>query len=526
MDDPNIIPLDYFDTFIKCLQLLSRFAIPAPLDLFTTSSVVNDQEIPSILSRKDVNRIRDVLFHMFNKLFPLFPEMYNYNALLIILKNKPLTQMHQLRALIYFLPPPQKNALIEFISYAHLSNIPTTEIAKTCVPYIFKIHEKYSARYEVILTILIDNFNFMTFQLNQPVSSNSTQYQLKARTISAFPLEPTQGYLHVPDNVVVDIDSMNSVDWVSAIHRDNSHDNTTESREEFGFIPLTFLKLIPEKFTLPLRELNRHDSSLEPYVPISNPKRSNVRQTRQIGSEQITNKCPLCFKSPIENPACCEHCPDDVIGDCCYECLKSITVLKDSACPLCGHSLTRETCIIPTTQVVLEKKKTPSTSPLMERKWKNDYKISIVGKPGVGKTSLLIHFVFGKFIIQTDTTITDIFLKTIIISDVPCMLKIFDFREKSVDGYVLIYKDNDIDSKTYVEEVAEQLQSKFKKFVVVRNDFDNGSATVDDEICKHSVFHFNGKESVTVFSDALRELITDIRATEARPHKPTKCTVV
>ncbi|EDR27075.1 hypothetical protein EDI_135280 [Entamoeba dispar SAW760] len=373
----------------------------------------------------------------------------------------------------------------------------------------------------MILSVYIEHYNFMSFQLSQNVPNSVIVYELKARTISSFPPEYKSGFLEVPANTVIDVIAINTPEWIIGRYREGLNQGSEET-EVCGFIAISFLKLIPEKFTLPDRAKADFIEEVIPKVMVT--RRNDAIKSRHSTSLVMpqTIYCEICFKAPIENPSKCEFCAKHIQPRCCYECLISLECLKNAKCPLCGHGLNKKSKIIPTNPIP-ERVITPSNSPVIEKKWKNNYKISVLGITGVGKTSLIVHYVFGKFVEQKDNTIADIYRKTSIINDVPCLIQISDFDDKKADGFILVYSKQIEKSLEYVMDIEKKLTSKYKRFVIVRNDFKE--TPEDNDICFHRVFSVNATTSIDNFDRAVEELICDIRAIESRPKKVSKCNI-
>ncbi|ELP94228.1 hypothetical protein EIN_186550 [Entamoeba invadens IP1] len=518
-EEQQITPNDPFQLISICIERLLELAVPSPEDLFHHYTFcLGGVESVDVEKENNIKKLRDILMSLLRNTTPLFPEIYNYNAFLVM-KNTVVTQKHQLRALLYFLQIERRNAILNLFEFVHLSHLAVEEMSELFTPFLFKVQEKRLAKYREIVTVFIENYNFMNFQLNQNVATTQIFYQLKARTVSAFPPTFHESFLKVPQNALVEIISLNSDEWAVAKYKQMSIKNGEERKEDeenTGFIALSFLKLIPEKFAIPERhKIESVETDHHIFVVRKNSQMYKTR--RQSGSVimQQSKCCQICFK-PIENPSKCEYCQSFVTPLCCYECLLSLKCLENATCPLCGHELNKDSKIAPSTPIP-EKPISPLNSPDLERKWKNDYKISVVGMKGVGKTSIIVNFVFGKFVEQKDSTIADLFRKTQIVNDVPCLLKISDFEENDTDGVVLVFSDNVAGSRKFVNDKIDALNQHYKRFVIIRNDFE--PQTEEDDISFHRVFIVSARNDVKNFTKAIEELVCDIRATESRPKK-------
>ncbi|GAB1223648.1 hypothetical protein ENUP19_0158G0006 [Entamoeba nuttalli] len=511
---------DIHELILDCIRKLLELGVPSPNDLFDEIKELTEVNVKEMIKSTNINELRDLLIYLLVHSSPIFPEIYNNNAILIM-KNNLLIQKHQLRALLYFIPIEQREILYSLFEFLHLSRIPIEKIVPVFTKIIFKTSTKFQTKFSMILSVYIEHYNFMSFQLSQNVPNSVIAYELKARTISSFPPEYKSGFLEVPANAVIEIIAINTPEWIIGRYREGLNQSNEET-EICGFIAISFLKLIPEKFTLPDRAKIDLIEEVTPKIMVT--RRSDATKSRHSTSLVMSQTiyCEICYKVPIENPSKCEFCAKHIQPRCCYECLISLECLKNAKCPLCGHELNKKSKIIPTNPIP-ERVITPSNSPIIEKKWKNNYKISVLGITGVGKTSLIVHYVFGKFVEQKDNTIADIYRKTSIVNEVPCLIQISDFDDKKADGFILVYSKQIEKSLEYVMDMEKKLTSKYKRFVIVRNDFKE--TPEDNDICFHHVFSVNATTSIDNFGRAVEELICDIRAIESRPKKVSKCNI-
>ena len=99
-----------------------------------------------------------------------------------------------------------------------------------------------------------------------------------------------------------------------------------------------------------------------------------------------------------------------------------------------------------------------------------DIPVVVLGGANVGKSCLTIQYIQGHFVDQYDTTIEDIYRKTINVDNIPAVLTVVDtagqdafdaVRDqylKKGQGFVLVYSITDAESFQHVQRICANLQ--------------------------------------------------------------------
>ncbi|EDR27074.1 hypothetical protein EDI_135270 [Entamoeba dispar SAW760] len=105
--DTHELILVYNTNLKNCIKKLLELAVPSPSNLFDEIKELTEVNVEEMIKSTNVRELCDLLIYLLVRSSPIFPEIYNNNAILIM-KNNLLIQKHQLRALLYFIPIEQK----------------------------------------------------------------------------------------------------------------------------------------------------------------------------------------------------------------------------------------------------------------------------------------------------------------------------------------------------------------------------------------------------------------------------------
>lgn len=141
-----------------------------------------------------------------------------------------------------------------------------------------------------------------------------------------------------------------------------------------------------------------------------------------------------------------------------------------------------------------------------------EYKVALVGLPGVGKSTICIQFIFNRFVEEYDPTLEESFRRYVTIDDDTCLLDISESVDitsitkpptwKNTDGIILVYTITSRSSFEEVKHIKDELVRTYEEDRKVPTIFVGNKSDLEEE---RSVTTFEGQEIARFYSSLFCE---------------------